>query len=100
MESTDTQRESYAAFKNSGRPANEKRIVLAEMRKANQPLTRLQISQITGLPQNHLTRVLYDLRYPKPPINPVVEVAYKAKCATTQVNVHYYQIIEEGGRHG
>ena len=97
MRASDTQRESYAAFKASGKPANEKRIVLGVMKKLTAPVTRLQLSQITGLPQNHLTRVLYDLRYPKSPKEPQVEVVFKAKCSTTRVNVHHYQIIQEGG---
>lgn len=99
MNSTDTQREAYAIVQDSGKVANEQRIVLAAMRKLSHPVSRLMLSQVTGLPQNHLTRVLWNLRHPKPPKEPLVGVAYKAKCPTTKVNVHHYQLIrEEGGR--
>lgn len=97
MRSTDTQREAYAVMVDSGKVAREQRIVLSALSKLNQPVSRLTISQITGLPQNHLTRVLWNLRNPKSPKKPLVEVAFKAKCPTTRVNVHHYQLITKGG---
>ena len=98
MNSTDTQREAYAIVHDSGKVANEQRIVLVAMQKLTHPVSRLTLSQITGLPQNHLTRVLYDLRYPKPPKEPLVKVPYKAKCPKTNMRVQHYQLIrKEGG---
>ncbi|MEM9829909.1 MAG: hypothetical protein AAF944_04700 [Bacteroidota bacterium] len=94
MDASDTQKESYGAFRNSGRPAIEKRLVLKALRKLNKPVTRRQLSAITKLPQNHLTRVLYDLQRIKPPGKPLVEIAFEKKCPTTNVRVQWYQLID------
>lgn len=95
MNASDTQRESYAIFQNSGRTAIEKKIVLKALAQLDKPVTRRQLSKITGLPQNHLTRVLYNLQHVDPPAKPLVEIAYKAKCPETNVRVQWYQLISK-----
>lgn len=96
MNSSDTQREAYAKFANSGRVSQEKRIVIQALSKLDKPVNRRQLVLLTGLPQHHLCRVLFNLKHPKPPIKPLVEIAFKAKCSETGMTVQYYQLIKQG----
>ena len=91
-----TQRRSFAEAIHSGQVAKEMQIVYKALQQ-HQPCTRRELHQVTKLEISSLCRCLYDLQKPKPPKNPVIEVAFKANCKTTGKLVQYYKIIEEGG---
>lgn len=61
IKATLTQIISYAEFKKRGNSANEKQFVLALLNLINKPSSRRHIQELSGLPINHLTRVMYDL---------------------------------------
>jgi Trp operon repressor len=90
INATLTQIISYAQFKESNKAVLEKQYVLEVFKLLNKECSRRQIQELTGLPINHVTRILYDLE-----IDQCIYVSKTAKCQYTSRTVNHYSLFKD-----